>query len=125
MHQIPQELKDLNQWHCWKDVNGTKIPIQVNGNAAKSNDPDTWTDYQTAVDAAEFHTGLAFEIAEPYTGVDLDNCLDAFGNLRDWAVPIVGRLDGVAYAEISPSGKGIKFITRGTKLPGARCTHQF
>ena len=125
MHQIPQELKELNQWHCWKDVNGNKIPIQVNGNAAKSNDPATWTDYQTAVDAAEFHTGLAFEIAEPYTGVDLDNCLDAFGNLREWAIPIVGRLDGVAYAEISPSGKGIKFITRGTKLPGARCTHQF
>jgi len=97
----------------------------VNGNAAKSNDPDTWTDYQTAVDASEFHTGLAFEIAEPYTGVDLDNCLDSFGELRPWAIPIVARLDGLAYAEISPSGKGIKFITRGAKLPGARCTHQF
>ena len=36
---VPQELKDLNQWHCWRqDVNGDKIPIQVNGNAAKSND---------------------------------------------------------------------------------------
>lgn len=125
MHQIPQELKDLKQWHCWKDVNGNKIPIQVNGNAAKSNDPETWTDYQTAVDASEFHTGLAFEITDPYTGVDLDNCLDAFGNLREWAIPIVVSLDGLAYAEISPSGKGIKFITRGAKLPGARCTHQF
>jgi putative DNA primase/helicase len=96
---IPEELKTLRRWHNWRDVDGTKIPIQVNGNAAKSNDPTTWTDFETA-DAFGM---LAFELGDGYAGVDLDNCLDVFGELRSWAWKIVDRFDGVAYMEISPS----------------------
>ena len=59
---IPEELKQLRQWHVWKQTDKTKIPVQVNGSAAKSNDPDTWTDFETASDAAQFFSGLAFEI---------------------------------------------------------------
>jgi len=123
MNLVPNELKELKQWHCWIDSGGTKIPVQVDGNAAKSNDPDTWTDFTTALEASTFYSGLAFEIAEPYTGIDLDNCLDVAGQLRAWAIPIVARLDGIAFAEISPSGSGIKFITRARKTTGARCVH--
>ena len=119
--QIPQELKDLRQWHNWEDRNGVKIPLQVNRENAKSNDPSTWSDFETA----EAFGLLAFEITDPYTGIDLDNCLDAFGELRKWAMPIVARLDGIAYAEISPSGTGIKFLTRARKTPSARCVHKF
>jgi len=125
MNHVPQELKELKQWHCWKNVDGDKIPLQVNGTAAKSNDPETWTDFDYAVAAAPCYSGLAFEITEPYTGIDLDNCIDENGEIRDWAVPILQHLEEVAYAEISPSGKGIKLITRGAKPPGARCVHQF
>lgn len=117
---IPKELQDLDQWHNWTDSNGTKIPIQANGQPAKSNDPSTWTDYWIAMAAG----ALAFEITAPYTGIDLDNCLDG-RSLRDWAVPIVDALRGVAYAEISPSRTGIKFLTRARKREGARCVHKF
>jgi hypothetical protein len=120
MTAIPEELKTLRRWHNWRDVDGTKIPIQVNGNAAKSNDPTTWTDFETA-DAFGM---LAFELGDGYAGVDLDNCLDVFGELRSWAWKIVDRFDGVAYMEISPSGRGIKFITRGAKPAGSRCVHK-
>jgi hypothetical protein len=120
MTAIPEELKTLRRWHNWRDVDGTKIPIQVNGNAAKSNDPTTWTDFETA-DAFGM---LAFELGDGYAGVDLDNCLDVFGELRSWAWKIVDRFDGVAYMEISPSGRGIKFITRGAKPAGTRCVHK-
>ena len=49
---IPEELKALPQWHVWKSVNGTKVPLQVNGQPAKANDPDTWTTYDEASAAA-------------------------------------------------------------------------
>lgn len=120
MIAIPEEIRTLKRWHNWRDVNGTKIPLQVNGEPAKSNDPDTWTDFETA----DAFGSLAFELGDGYCGVDLDNCLDVFGHLREWAYPIVSQFDGVAYMEISPSGNGIKFITRGKKPDGARCVHK-
>lgn len=122
--RIPEELTAVRQWHCWKLSDGVKIPCQVNGAAAKSNDPNTWTDFETALDAAQFHSGLAFEITEPWTGIDLDDCLDENG-LKPWAIEILFRFDGIGFAEVSPSGTGIKILTRGRKPTGARCTHKF
>lgn len=121
--RVPAELKALNQWHCWLLRNGVKIPTQLDGTPAKSNDPETWSDFESAVDASQYQQGVAFEIAEPYTGIDLDNCLGPDG-IRAWALPIVARLDGVAYGEISPSGNGIKFITHARKPDGAKCLHK-
>ena len=121
-NNIPQELKDLKQWHPWKFINGTqKLPVQANGDPAKSNDPTTWTDFESALDASQFYAGLAFELTEPYTGIDLDDCLDHDGRLKSWALPIVARFDGKALIEFSPSGTGMKITTRGRKPSGARC----
>ena len=57
-----------------------------------------------------------FSADDPYCGIDLDNCLDAQGKLKAWAKPIVDKLKPVAYGEVSPSGKGIKFWTKA-RLP--------
>jgi hypothetical protein len=84
---------------------------------------DSFAD-NVAGDRSVNFTGLAFELGDPYCGVDLDNCLDESGELRQWAWPIVSKFDGVAYAEISPSGSGIKLTTRGRKTEGARCVHK-
>ena len=119
--RVPDELKSLRRWMLWDDRKGTKVPLQCNGSAAKSNDPATWNDF-AAVDG---RPKIATVIESPYTGIDLDNCLDERGTLRQWALPIVARLCGVAYAEISPSGRGIKFITRARKPEGAQCVHKF
>lgn len=117
--RIPEELRAVSQWHCWKLVDGTKIPIQADGSAAKSNDPSTWTDFEAAVDAAEFHSGLAFEITDPWTGIDLDDCIDENG-LKAWCFEILCRFDGIGFAEISPSQTGIKILTRARKSADAR-----
>jgi len=121
--RIPEELRVVHQWHCWKNVDGTKIPIQVDGSSAKSNDPSTWTDFETALDAAQFHSGLAFEITSPWTGIDLDDCIDDNG-IKPWCLEILCRFDGVGFAEVSPSGNGIKILTRGRKPEGSRCSHK-
>jgi len=122
--RIPEELRDVSQWHCWKLSNGTKIPVQVDGSPAKSNDSSTWTDFETAVDASQFYSGLAFEISEPWTGIDLDDCLDENG-IKPWCLEILCRLDGIGFAEVSPSGNGIKILTRGRKPAGSRSQKKF
>lgn len=120
MNQIPEELRALRRWHNWRNEKGVKVPIQVNGHYAKSNDPSTWTDFETAKKSGQ----LAFELGVGYCGVDLDNCLDEFGELREWAKPVVERFLGVAYMEISPSGNGIKFTTKASKPEGSLCLHK-
>jgi hypothetical protein len=122
--RIPEELRSVNQWHCWKLVDGTKIPVQVDGSAAKSNSPETWTDFETASDAAGFYSGLAFEITDPWTGVDLDDCIDENG-IKAWAFEILCRFDGVGFAEISPSQAGIKILTKARKPEGSRSQSKF
>ncbi len=121
--RIPQELRDVRQWHCWRDVNGTKIPVQIDGTSAKSNDPSTWTDYETAESVAGFYSGIAFELSAPWVGIDLDDCIDDQG-IKRWCIEILFRFDGIGFAEVSPSGTGIKIITRGRKPDGARCVHK-
>ena len=124
-NQIPNELKELNIWHCWKLVNGQKLPVRTNGEPAKSNDPNTWTGFDEAQAAAESIGGLALEIVEPYCGIDLDDCINDVGEVRPWAREIIDQFVGMAYAEVSPSGQGIKLLTRARKKPGARCRHNF
>lgn len=126
--RTPIELQNVHQWHCWKLVKNekdddVKLPVQTNGSSAKSNDPGTWTDFATAVDCSQFYSGLAFEISAPWCGIDLDDCLDDNG-LKPWAIEILFRFDGIGFAEISPSGTGIKILTRGRKPAGARCSQK-
>lgn len=126
--RIPEELRDVRQWHCWKlikdkDGDDVKYPVQIDGTSAKSNDASTWTDFETAESASQFYSGLAFEITDPWTGVDLDDCIDEQG-IKPWCVEILFRFDGIGFAEVSPSGTGIKILTRGRKPAGSRCVHK-
>jgi hypothetical protein len=61
--------------------------------------------------------GFVFTSDDPYFGGDLDKCLDpTTGQLHPWASDILRKF-AATYAEISPSGTGVKFIGLG-KLPG-------
>ena len=115
---VPAELKTIPQWVVWRkavrDGKPTKVPYQVNGAKAKTNDPSTWTDYQTVCQHAHRFDGIGFVFCaeDPLCGVDLDDCLDENRKIKPWAQPIVDRLKPVSYREISPSGGGIKYWTR-------------
>ena len=121
----PKCLRECAQWLNWKNINDNKIPCTKSGAPGKSNDPSTWSTYQSAVRVRSKFSGIAFVFSDddPYCGIDLDNCLDENGNLLDWARPFVERFTPCSYGEISPSGRGIKFITRGGKPEGSRCVH--
>lgn len=125
--QIPAVLKREAQWVCWafetRDGNPTKVPLDPNtGMYASVSDAETWSDYATA--AAYAHetdvvagVGFVFTDADPYVGVDLDDCRNPeTGDVEDWAVEVLQRLD--SYTEYSPSGTGFHILVRGAVPSG-------
>lgn len=122
---VPEELKPKKQWVLWrKESRGgeaTKIPYQITGKYAKVNDPSTWCSFDEAVATlkkdlkAYSGIGFVFSKDDPYCGVDLDDCRDPkTGEIADWAQAILKNLP--SYAEVSPSGCGIKIWCKG-ELP--------
>ena len=118
---IPDCLASRDRWILWSWYwNGkkwTKRPIQTSGRAASSTDPATWSDFSTAVQAAERDgCGLGFVFnGDGVVGVDLDDCRDPqTGDLANWAAAIVRQLK--TYAEVSPSETGVKLFVIG-ELP--------
>lgn len=113
-------MKELNQWIVWRYENTggkklSKIPYQVNNEKAKVNDPNTWTDYNTAITAYHKYDfdgiGFVFTQNDDYVGIDLDNGID-----EEVKNDIINTLD--SYTEISPSGKGYHIIVKGKKTIG-------
>lgn len=118
---IPEEIRTLPQWLCWKPERRegkiTKVPASPHGGKGKSTDPATWGTLQEALTYAARQTeiagvGFVFAPEDPYCGVDLDGCRDPeTGELSKSAAEIVAALD--SYSESSPSGTGVHVILRG------------
>jgi primase-polymerase (primpol)-like protein len=123
---IPTELRERSQWVNWRyaerDGRWTKLPIIAGTDRhASSTDARTWrsfADVVTAYRCGRFDgIGFVFAADDPYCGIDLDNCRDPVTAVTAaWAADVIAKLD--SYAEISPSGRGVKIITRAT-LPGS------
>src|SRR6185436_9558845 len=62
--------------------------------------------------------GYVFSANDPYVGGDFDHCLDAQGTLSDFARSFLP----LTYAEVSPSGQGLKFIARASLVSGRKTT---
>jgi putative DNA primase/helicase len=121
---IPEELRVRPQWVVWKAVGDKpdKIPYSARtGRRASSTDLLTWATFQEALEAYEngdyAGIGFVFSSADPYTGVDLDDCVDADGEIAGWAMEIVRYFD--SYTELSATGSGLHIIVRG-EVPNRR-----
>ena len=133
---IPMELKRIPRWVMWKFVEvgeadnkrWSKLPSQPNGQSAKSNDPSTWTDFLAVQQAYEQQPqrfdgiGFVFDDSDNLAGVDLDDCYDPFhSKYTNTALEtIANQIQG--YAEVSPSGTGVKIFTRAN-LQSAHVDH--
>ena len=127
LSNIPDELKQLNNWCVWKfeKRNGkrTKIPFNAaTGEFAKSNDKSTWSSYETAVNA-EGVDGIGLFFEPPYLGIDIDDIDDDLHRFKqgDKLDNIVSEFNEAfkSYTEVSPSGNGLHIIVKG-KIPGSR-----
>jgi putative DNA primase/helicase len=115
---IPEELRVRPQWVVWKAVGNKpdKVPYSVRTDRkASSTDLMTWGTFEEALkayDNGEYAgLGFVFSSADPYTGIDLDNCVDEDGEIALWALEIVRYFD--SYTELSATGSGLHIIVRG------------
>lgn len=128
LENIPEELRESPQWVLWElrtqpgEKKPRKVPLQLNGAEASSTNPATWTTFEsiyTAFQANKRFAGIGymFTADDPYTGVDLDNCI-VNGKLTDEARAIVLSLN--SYTERSQSGLGVHVLVKAQK-PGTKC----
>lgn len=130
VQNIPEELKDLKQWVCFdlviESLNSKpkKIPKNPhNGINASHSDPKTWGSFSEALESCKRHNyphiGFAFTKNDPYTGIDLDNCISDVGELNDFAKKILERFQNT-YIEYSLSKKGLHIIIKGEICKGRK-----
>lgn len=117
---IPAALRERSQWVLWRyETRGdkpTKVPVQVDGSPARSNDRATWSPFDLVCDAYQSHRfegpGFVFSPDDDLVGTDLDGCRDPqSGRIADWALEVIRELN--TYAEVSPSKTGVKLFSRG------------
>lgn len=131
LDNIPVELTEKDNWCVFRkewqpDKNKfTKRPYNaMTGQFAKSNDPSTWTDFESACEVLDSYDGLGYFFDGEEYGVDLDNMEPEIlryqqGDYEDNIVATFINMLG-SYAEISPSGKGVHIICKGQLPPGGR-----
>ena len=105
-------LKERDQWVCWDDSSGRKVPINARGGPASSTDPKTWSSYLDALECSEIHgySGVGFVFTEDdcFCGVDIDDCVGPGDKVDESTMSLIKALD--SYCEYSPSGTGVKIF---------------
>lgn len=110
---IPEELRLLSQWTCWK---GDKVPYQPNGKLLHVDDPNTWSSFDACA-ATGLGIGFIFSVDDPYCFIDLD---DTEGDKIALERQIKISNEFNSYSEISPSGNGLHIICKGSVPQGRR-----
>jgi hypothetical protein len=129
---VPAEMKAERRWVTWEDEDGKKVPSGRSGHAGWQLPENRFT-FDEAVKRGP---NVGIVLGGGLSGMDLDGCIDpATGKLNELAEDILydkrvtGQDDSVepkvyatdegfgCYAEISPSGTGLKIFGR-SNLPG-------
>lgn len=124
---FPPNLLVSAPFVCWRSIpTGKGKPKKVPADPknpkgyCSASDPRTWADFEMAAksyveDETLAGIGIVFTDDDPNSGIDLDRCVED-GQPYPWAEQAVRN--AATYAEISPSGTGVKIFGTGT-LPAA------
>ena len=114
---VPDDLTELDRWGVWRLEAGAKVPYRSRGGRASTTCERDWGALERARGALARgrYSGLAFAFfsQDGLAGIDLDDCLDAGGNVKEWARGIIEGFSDT-YMETSPSGNGVKIWARGS-----------
>ena len=124
--QIPGTLKKLNNWIIWTAVHKgshvDKVPKRPDNprlgcSINQNTHLTTFADAYAAHVAHAMSSGVGFVMnkEEGLFGIDIDNCIDAQGNIEKWAQYLVDNIN--TYWELSPSQRGLRAFVIGA-LPG-------
>lgn len=131
-----RDLKSRKKWVGWKywvdpqypDSKPKKRPMCAHANFFGSHaSPHTWGTYDVAArSAVRFGwdgVGYVLTADDNITGADLDQCRDPVtGAIEEWARDILSL--GETYAEVSPSGEGLRLFWLGKAPQGLKCDPQ-
>jgi primase-polymerase (primpol)-like protein len=115
-----EHLRDERRWvawdYEWRNGRWTKPPRDPRtGGYASVADPATWGTFTEALAGTKQHghagVGLVLTDDGDIIGIDLDDCVNDAGSFTPLAAEIIGY--GESYAEVSPSGEGIRILIRG------------
>ena len=137
---IPAYLIAQARWLFWRnktvtnkktrEKRTTKAPFSYRDGKqpCDAHNPRNWVSYDKiaaalartpgAWDGAGFDLGIIEALGEVVIGLDLDTCLDADGRLAVWANDYLTAMP--SYAEVSPSGTGIKIVAHPIRGPPER-----
>ncbi|MCD8307475.1 MAG: hypothetical protein LUD51_04515, partial [Clostridia bacterium] len=118
---IPEEMKAKPNWVVVRTRTNQKtghldkfLINPANGKFAESDNPETWADFETAMQYAKTHGGetiaYALDGKDGICCLDVDNCLDQDGKFTPVAQRARNAVPAGAYAETSISGNGIHFF---------------
>ncbi len=113
LNNIPENLRQLNQWVCTRG--DRKIPMRADVNdVASSTDVSTWSSFQMANASVENgyndYVGFVFN-DNGIVGIDIDDGFDEDGFLSPLAADIIGKCG--SYTEKSKSGTGFHILLYG------------
>jgi len=115
---IPNSLKALCRWVCWRyeERGGKKTKIPINARTlgfAKSNEPSTWVLFNAALSQYQDQgnlDGIGIMLGDGLAGIDIDNN----DSRKDEIILAMNT-----YTEYSPSGNGVHLLfwaeTKGRK----------
>lgn len=126
---IPEEMRAQPNWCVfrtkWNAEKGKKdkfIISPTDGKWAKSTDPATWTDFETAMQYAEENNceGLSFALnGSGISCIDLDHSVEKDGTLSANAEKLTKEIPET-YTETSVSGNGIHIFVKDDILAGGK-----
>lgn len=119
-NNLPVELRNLNQYIIWKEINNKKIPINAfTGWFGSTNDEMCWCDLETALKAKEKYNcnGIGIVLSKGLMGIDINDMYDENNSLIPIANSLIKELN--SYTEYSKSKKGCHILFYG-KQPSER-----
>lgn len=113
---FPKLMTVKDRWIRWDHVGGRKMPLKLNGRAASSTNPDTWSTYAEAK-ASTVGVGLGYVLGDGIGCWDLDDCLHD-GKLEPWAREVLDSIPDPLMIEVSQSGNGVHVFVRAEEAKG-------
>lgn len=126
----PEEMKASPNWILWKyeyrkdskgNLKKTKVPYQINGEKAKSDNPETWNSLENVIKTFKKYPdrydgiGFVFSLDTGIMGIDFDRIRNP--ETGEWDQEALQEIKSLnSYTEISPSGDGIHVLVKG-KVP--------
>jgi len=128
---IPEELKQRDQWLLWDSSADTPRQPHWRGDfrGISWSDPSDWHSFEEAVEAANERESWGVGYVMAYNNDDhargLYGCIDIDGanrkvgeeKLKEWVPALDGFIDDDAYIEFSPSGEGLHIPFVGHDAP--------